>query len=238
MPAWGVKMSRSAILSSATAESGNRIFFQAHQLVNAGTRPHLQFRNSLRVLNLLAEDGLITAADRQTLDAAYRFLRMVEHRIQIVQEQQTHLLPAASRDCDVLARRCGFVSRQAFMAELSGHRQAVSEVFKDLFHSAAAEEQAVRPEVHVIFDRAADPDLVKDILEEKGFSNPDAAFASLQYLRDGDPHKRLTRRAAQPRKTGAAVDERTAGIAQPGSGVEQSESFLNVIRARDSFFAC
>ncbi len=213
-------------------------FIQAHQLVNAGTRPHLQFRNSLRVLNLLAEDGLITAADRQTLDAAYRFLRMVEHRIQIVQEQQTHLLPAASRDCDVLARRCGFVSRQAFMAELSGHRQAVSEVFKDLFHSAAAEEQAVRPEVHVIFDRAADPDLVKDILEEKGFSNPDAAFASLQYLRDGDPHKRLTRRGRRSlEKLAPLLMNELLESPNPDQALNNLESFLNVIRARDSFFA-
>jgi len=68
-------------------------FIQALQLVYAGKNPHLRERNSLKALSRLLEAGLITADDHCKLSDAYRFLRMVEHRIQVVQERQTHNLP-------------------------------------------------------------------------------------------------------------------------------------------------
>jgi len=213
-------------------------FIQAHQLVNGGTRPHLQFRNSLRVLNLLGKEGLVSAKDLETLRSAYRFLRTVEHRIQIVQEQQTHMLPVAERDCSVLARRCGFSGCDEFRDRLGRHRQAVSAIFKDLFHGADQEELQVRPEVQTIFDRSADPDLVKDILEENGFSNPDAAYETLQNLRDGDPHRRLTRRGRRSlEKLAPLLMDGLLESPNPDQALNNLEAFLSVIRARDSFFA-
>ncbi len=213
-------------------------FIQAHQLVNGGTRPHLQFRNSLRVLNLLGKEGLVSERDLEALSSAYRFLRTVEHRIQIVQEQQTHMLPVAQRDCTVLARRCGFSGCDEFRAQLARHRQEVSAIFKDLFHSADEDELQVRPEVQIIFDRSADPDLVKDILEEKGFSNPDAAYETLQHLRDGDPHKRLTRRGRRSlERLAPLLMNELLDSPNPDQALNNLEAFLSVIRARDSFFA-
>ena len=213
-------------------------FIQAHQLVNAGTRPHLQFRNSLRMLKILADDGLISSEDQQALDSAYRFLRTVEHRIQVVQEQQTHSLPATGHDCEILARRCGYSGCASFNVKLEEHRRAVSDIFKDLFHSAEDEEREVRPEVHVIFDRNADSDLVKDLLEEKGFSNPDAAYESLQLLRDGDPHKRLTRRGRRSlEKLAPLLMSELLDSPNPDQALNNLEAFLDGIRARNSFFA-
>ena len=213
-------------------------FIQAHQLINGGTRPHLQFRNSLRVLNLLAEEKLVTAKDLITLSEAYRFLRTVEHRIQIVQEQQTHMLPVAARECTVLARRCGFSDCREFQEQLKSHRLGVSAIFKDLFHSSEEEDLQVRPEVQVFFDPKADADLVKDILEANGFSNPDAAYQTLQNLRDGDPHKRLTRRGRRSlEKLAPLLMNELLESPNPDRALNNLELFLAVIRARDSFFA-
>ncbi|WP_321368588.1 bifunctional [glutamate--ammonia ligase]-adenylyl-L-tyrosine phosphorylase/[glutamate--ammonia-ligase] adenylyltransferase [uncultured Desulfuromusa sp.] len=213
-------------------------FIQTQQLVNAGTRPKLQQRNSLQMLQLLHEEELISEEDRQSLKDSYQFLRTVEHRIQIVQEQQTHSLPKNQRDRDVLARRCGFSGGEDFFAALEHQRQKVSSIFKDLFYSAEEEEQEVRPEVGFVFDRESDPDLVKDLLEEKGFTNPDAAYDSLLLLRDGEPDKRLTRRGRRcleklaPLLMGELLDS-----PNPDQALNNLESFLRAIRASSSFYS-
>ncbi len=213
-------------------------FIQAHQLINGGTRPQLQFRNSLRVLKLLAEENLVSSRDLKALQDAYRFLRTVEHRIQIVQEQQTHMLPVGERDCTVLARRCGFRDHQTFQTCLAEHRRAVSEIFKDLFHSSDEEDLHISPEVEIFFDETADPDLVKDFLAEKGFTNPDAAYDTLQNLRAGDPHKRLTRRGRRSlERIAPLLMNELLDSPNPDQALNNLENFLSVIRARDSFFA-
>ena len=213
-------------------------FIQAHQLVNGGTRPQLQFRNSLRVLKLLGEEQIISVAVVQKLSAAYRFLRTAEHRIQIVQEQQTHMLPVAEGDCTILARRCGFQTCREFQDQLAFHRQTVNDIFKDLFHSSDDEEYQVRPEVQMVLDTSSDPDLVKDLLEANGFGNPDAAYETLQNLRDGDPHKRLTRRGRRSlEKLAPLLLSELFETPNPDQALNNLEQFLAVIRARDSFFA-
>jgi len=213
-------------------------FIQALQLINAGKRPQLQQRNSLAMLQLLREAELITAEEQVLLSAAYRFLRTVEHRIQVVREQQTHSLPTRTEEILALARRCGFADRDSFLAELERYRNGVNAIFIDLFHSAEEEDFLARPEVNFIFDSESDPELVKDLLEEKGFSNPDGAYESLKMLRGGDPHKRLTRRGRRlldrlaPLLMGELLDS-----PNPDQALNNLETFIRSIRARTSFFA-
>ncbi|SHJ27948.1 glutamate-ammonia-ligase adenylyltransferase [Malonomonas rubra DSM 5091] len=213
-------------------------FIQAQQLVNAGTRPHLQYRNSLRMLQLLEQEELISKDEMLLLSDAYRFLRTVEHRIQIVQERQTHSLPTQPRELLTLARRSGFKDVESFNSELERHRQGVSEIFKDLFHSAEEEEIEVRPEVNFIFDSESDSDLVKDLLEEKGFKNPDAAYENLAWLRDGDPHKRLTERGRRCLdKLAPLLLSEILDSANPDQALNNLERFIKGIRARTSYFS-
>ena len=68
-------------------------FIQALQLVYAGKNPKLRERNSLKALDTLLAARLINDDDHCKLREAYRFLRSTEHRIQVVQERQTHNLP-------------------------------------------------------------------------------------------------------------------------------------------------
>ncbi|MBN1957338.1 MAG: bifunctional [glutamate--ammonia ligase]-adenylyl-L-tyrosine phosphorylase/[glutamate--ammonia-ligase] adenylyltransferase [Desulfuromonadales bacterium] len=244
-----MKQKINASLSRAQEGEGNlklghggireiEFFIQAQQLVNAGRKPRLQYRNSLRMLALLEEEGLIEAEDRQSLGDAYRFLRQVEHRIQIVQEQQTHTLPQDQRSLDVLARRCGFSETAAFLTSLATHRERVSAIFKDLFHTEEEQVDQIRPEVVFIFDPESDPDLVKDLLEEKGFANPNAAYDSLLMLRGDDPRKRLTRRGRRcldrlmPQLMTELLDS-----PNPDQALGNLEAFLRGIRARTSYFS-
>ena len=213
-------------------------FIQALQLVNAGSRPHLQQRNSLKTIELLRQEEMINTTEAQSLTDAYRFLRIVEHRIQMVQEQQTHSLPQDSRAMEVLARRCGCVDAVSFRAELDRHRQAVHAIFRDLFHSSDDEITEVLPEVAFILSHDSDSDLVKDILEEKGFVNPDAAYETLHLLRGDSPVRRMTRRSRRClEKLAPVLLGEMLNCANPDQALNNLDAFLDSIRARSYFFS-
>lgn len=214
-------------------------FIQALQLIYAGKNPALRERNSLRALELLQSQGLIKADDYVILHEAYIFLRTVEHRIQVVQERQTHHLPVRHEEVQALARRCGYVETAVFQQTLGDYRQAVAAIFSDLFHTREGEKrEEVRPEIAFLLDPAAESDLVKDLLAEKGFRNPDAGYESLLSLRDGPPHAHLTQRAhRQLQRIAPLLLQEVIDSPEPEMAMNNLERFLGVLRARATFYA-
>ncbi len=214
-------------------------FIQTLQLIYAGKNPALREKNSLRALDILRREGLIKAEEHRVLRAAYVFLRTVEHRIQVVQERQTHSLPEAQAERQTLARRCGFADAAAFERTLEGHREAVESIYRDLFYTTEEEiREEVRPEVAFLFDPAVDADLVKDLLEEKGFKNADGAYDSLLMLREGPPHSHLTQRARRHlERIAPLLLQEVIDSPEPDRALANLERFLGALRARATFYA-
>ncbi|MBE0598542.1 MAG: bifunctional [glutamate--ammonia ligase]-adenylyl-L-tyrosine phosphorylase/[glutamate--ammonia-ligase] adenylyltransferase, partial [Desulfuromonadales bacterium] len=214
-------------------------FIQALQLIYAGRNPALRTRNSLQALQLLQTQGLIKADDSHLLRDAYTFLRTVEHHIQVVQERQTHHLPTRPEELRCLARSCGFAESASFQQVLENYRQGVAAIYRDLFYTSEAETRDdVRPEVSFLLDRNADIDLAKDLLEEKGFRNPDAAYDGLLSLRDGPPHTHLTQRARrQLERIAPLLLQEVLDSPEPDMALINLERFLGVLRARATFYA-
>jgi glutamate-ammonia-ligase adenylyltransferase len=215
-------------------------FIQALQLINAGKNPHLRERNSLKALQLLCAEELITIEERDNLSEAYRFLRTTEHRIQVVNEQQTHNLPTRPEELTALARRCGFTHSDEFMAILQQHRENVTAIFRDLFYTSEEElPSQVSPEVVFLFDDNADPDLCMDILEEKGFSQPENAYESLTVLRQGGTKGYLTERARrQLDRIAPLLFQEVLHSPDPPMALANMEKFLQACRrARGTYYA-
>lgn len=215
-------------------------FIQALQLINAGKNRHLRERNSLRALQLLCAEALITVEERDNLTAAYRFLRTAEHRIQMVHEQQTHNLPTRPQELTALARRCGFTRADEFMADLQKHREKVTAVFRDLFYTSEEElPSQISPEVAFLFDTNADPDLCMDILEEKGFRPPESAYESLKVLRQGGSKSYLTERARrQLDRIAPLLFQEVLHSPDPRMALANMEKFLEACqRARGTYYA-
>jgi glutamate-ammonia-ligase adenylyltransferase len=214
-------------------------FIQALQLIYAGKIPALREKNSLQALDILRREGLIKEQERRTLSEAYIFLRTVEHRIQVVQERQTHNLPGREEEMEILGRRCGFAGAGPFRQVLARHRQGVEAIYRDLFYtSEEVIREEVRPEVAFLFDPAADADLAKDILEEKGFGNPDGAYESLLTLRDGPPHAHLTERARRLlERIAPLLMQEVLDSPEPDMALLNLERFLGALRARATFYA-
>ncbi|UFS72785.1 bifunctional [glutamate--ammonia ligase]-adenylyl-L-tyrosine phosphorylase/[glutamate--ammonia-ligase] adenylyltransferase [Geomonas sp. RF6] len=217
-------------------------FVQALQLVYAGRNKSLRVKNSLQALQKLKESGVVREADCTTLTDAYRFLRMVEHRIQVVQERQTHLLPKKMDELLALSRRCGFLrgdGLQRFSITLEEHRSAVSAIYGDLFHSRDEKiKEEVLPEVFFFFDRNADPELIKAMLAQRRFEHPEPAYQNLLVLRDGPPHQNLTAQGHRTREKIAPLFlQEIFASPDPDLALSNLERFLVAVRSRSSIYA-
>lgn len=106
---------------------------QSLQLLNAGRYPFLQTHSTEQALGLLARYGLMEASDAARLGETYWFLRRTEHRLQIREEEQTHLLPQDPAEFAAISASLGFGSAADFRAALKakcGHAHAL---YADLF---------------------------------------------------------------------------------------------------------
>lgn len=112
---------------------------QLLQVVRGGQFPELRTRPTLAALQRLTRAGLMPAEKMQALAAAYEFLRRVEHRIQYLDDQQTHILPSRDDDLLWIAQTMGFADACGFLHALDGHREAVAQEFDTLLGTSSGQ---------------------------------------------------------------------------------------------------
>ena len=105
---------------------------QLLQVVRGGQFPELRTRPTLDALQRVAKAGLMPQATADALARAYVFLRQVEHRIQYLDDQQTHVLPTADEDLAWIASTLGYANVCAFLTDLDAHRELVAQEFDTL----------------------------------------------------------------------------------------------------------
>ena len=105
---------------------------QLLQVVRGGQFPELRCRPTLEALQRLARAGLMPQETADALARAYEFLRRVEHRIQYLDDQQTHVLPTRDDDLAWIAQSMGYRDCCAFLHELDAHRELVAQEFDTL----------------------------------------------------------------------------------------------------------
>ena len=108
-------------------------FAQTQQLIAGGRHPELRVRPTLAALNILASSNWITFEACNELAVAYEFLRRVEHRLQMVADEQTHALPEEPEAVERFAHFFGYQSREAFARDLLGHLNIVQGHYGKLF---------------------------------------------------------------------------------------------------------
>jgi glutamate-ammonia-ligase adenylyltransferase len=105
---------------------------QLLQVVRGGHFPELRTRPTLQALQRLSQANLMPAATADALAKAYVFLRQVEHRIQYLDDQQTHVLPTNDDDLNWMALTLGFGDVCDFLSQLDSHRELVAQEFDRL----------------------------------------------------------------------------------------------------------
>jgi len=152
-------------------------FAQTQQLIAGGRHAELRVRPTLDALEVLATSLWITFQARDELSAAYKFLRRVEHRLQMVADEQTHSLPGEAEAVERFARFLGYDGRAAFAEDLLGHLNIVQGHYSKLFEGDPAG-TAKLPAV----DFAAGPEdqrLLKH-LDTLGFEDPGAVAQTIK----------------------------------------------------------
>jgi glutamate-ammonia-ligase adenylyltransferase len=105
---------------------------QLLQVVRGGQFPELRTRPTLDALPRLCRAGLMPQASADALAEAYRFLRRVEHRIQYLDDQQTHVMPMRDDDLAWMAATMGCANVCEFLHTLDAHRELVAQEFDTL----------------------------------------------------------------------------------------------------------
>ncbi len=111
---------------------------QLLQVVRGGQFPELRRRPTLDALKRLARAQLMPQDTADALGEAYVFLRRVEHRVQYLDDQQTHTLPTRDDDLDWLAASMGCANLCEFLHTLDAHRETVAQEFDTLLGGAGA----------------------------------------------------------------------------------------------------
>ncbi len=105
---------------------------QLLQVVRGGQYPDLRTRPTVSALQRLVQAGLMPQSSATGLSEAYLFLRQVEHRIQYLDDQQTHVLPTEESDLLWIAQSMGLADSSALLRELDRHREMVAQEFDAL----------------------------------------------------------------------------------------------------------
>jgi glutamate-ammonia-ligase adenylyltransferase len=152
-------------------------YAQTHQLIHGGRNPSLRLRGTRATLDALAEAGIIAAEDARLLGESYDRLRTLEHRLQMVDDQQTHRLPVDWAAIDAVARLDGVEDSDALLAEITEITQAVGERYDALI--AASDGDTSAPAL------AASGDALTEELTRLGFADPGALVERIEGWRSG-----------------------------------------------------
>ncbi|HZI97109.1 MAG TPA: bifunctional [glutamine synthetase] adenylyltransferase/[glutamine synthetase]-adenylyl-L-tyrosine phosphorylase [Actinomycetales bacterium] len=160
---------------------------QLLQLVHGRTDSTLRAANTFEALAVLSERGYVGRDDAAALDTAYRFLRVLEHRVQLYRMRRTHVLPTADDDLRRLARASGLEGTGHLEKRWRETRVEVRRLHERLFYRPllAAAARLSTDEVRLT------PDAARVRLQALGYRDPAGALRHIQSLTDG-----VSRRAA------------------------------------------
>lgn len=155
-------------------------FSQALQLIYAGREPLLRERNVIKILHRLFQKGLIGGDDYGILSGNYRYLRTLEHRLQQVNDLQTHTLPVGDAELEGLSRKMGYASKSQFTEDLEKRRTQVRTIYDSLF-AARKEEPSTG---HTLFDEEFSDTELKEFLSGAGLKDIGKALRNIRSIRD------------------------------------------------------
>lgn len=207
---------------------------QVFQLIRGGRDPALQIRPTLKVLPLLVERRLLPEESVRELVEAYEFLRRLEHRLQYINDAQTHMLPTSEEDRRLIALSMGFSGWNDFLAILNPYRQRVARHFEAIFSDP---EEGTHALAGLWFEQSEANDALES-LSELGFRQPKAMLERLRSFRQSAKYQQLP---AQNRERLDALGPRliaaSAATKTPDATWQRGLDFFETISRRGAYLA-
>jgi glutamate-ammonia-ligase adenylyltransferase len=191
---------------------------QTLQLLHGAKHPFLQERSTLKTLDALEQLQTLPPEHLQSLRDAYIFLRAVEHRLQIQNEQQIHTLPSRSESWLPIAWTLGYPTVKPFAEALRAHTSTVRSIFDRLLKTKTENRVRQKPKL-------------------EGFNDPDGAAKTLAALRDGPSNVHV---APRTRKLYAKLEPELlrwcGGVADPDAALNRFVRFVDGYGIRGLLF--
>jgi glutamate-ammonia-ligase adenylyltransferase len=209
-------------------------FAQTQQLIWGGRDPSLRQPGTIAAIRALVAAGRVAPAAAEELIEAYRFLREVEHRLQMVEDRQTQTLPPDGPELDAIATFLGYDSTGDFAAELLLRLGRVQDHYADLFE----ESPSLGGPGNLVFTGAEnDPETVRT-LQKMGFADG----AAVSNVVRGWHHGRYrAMRSARARELLTELMphllQALAGTRQPGTAFAKFDEFLAGLPAGVQLFS-
>ena len=158
------------------------------QLLNGGDLPQIRTANTLEAMTRLEQGGCLTGQERMLLGENYNFLRKIEHRLQILFDLQTHMMPADDAELRKLALRMGYEDlpqRPALESFLADYREKTSlnrKILDHLLHDAFIDDEHTEAEADLVLDPDPQPELIASVLSKYHFRDVTQAYRNLMAL--------------------------------------------------------
>jgi glutamate-ammonia-ligase adenylyltransferase len=152
---------------------------QVFQLIRGGREPALRERSTRKTLRLLAERELLPLDTVEKLLDAYTFLRNLEHRLQYLEDAQTHTLPASAEDRQTVARMMGMADEATLLARLDEQRAFVAAQFDAIFADKADKGGAEQVDPAGSMSDPENSEAIAQQLASLGFDDPQGAATRL-----------------------------------------------------------
>ena len=207
---------------------------QVFQLIRGGRDGILQIRPTLSVLPLLVDRHLLPAESVQELIDAYHFLRRLEHRLQYVNDAQTHMLPSSETERMQIARSMDFHDWAAFAPVLEAHRQRVAHHFEAIFSDP---EEGTHALAGLWFEQIDGEDALEAV-SGLGFRQAKHMLERLRSFRQSAKYQQLP---AQNRERldmlGPRLIEAAAATPSPDATWQRGLDFLETVSRRGAYLA-
>jgi glutamate-ammonia-ligase adenylyltransferase len=212
-------------------------FVQTQQLIAGGRQPDLRVPETLTALDRLEARGWISPPTAAEMAEAYRFLRSIEHRLQMLDDEQTHSLPSRPEKFEQVARFSGYENGAAFAKAVRRRLETVQTHYAALFEHVPALSRSAAPGSLVFTGDSDDPETVKT-LAEMGFSSPSSVIGTVKSWHHGRyPAMRTARARENLTEFQPHLLEALSHTAQPDLALATFDRFLAELPAGLQLFA-
>jgi len=212
---------------------------QSFQLIRGGRDRNLQQRSILKVLPLLVKNGQLTAQGLKELETAYDFLRRTEHRIQMIADQQSHLLPTGEVDRARVAFGMGFSAWEEFHPVLLKHMRKVHDHFSQVFTSSESKAPTTEAEADLVgvWRALVEDEQARQILATHGYEQPEEALRLLNELRGGRAYVAFSSAGRERMDRLLPLLVAAAGLTEdPNTALTRLVKLVETIGRRSSYF--
>src|SRR5262245_34656417 len=200
-------------------------FVQTQQLIAGGRQRELRIPQTIEALDALAARGWIKPEVRDELRDCYRFLRGIEHRLQMIRDEQTHEVPEGADELLSFARFAGYPSVAAFADALIPRLEAVQRHYAALFEDMP---ELTRGTANMVFAGARDDPQTLAALSEMGYSQPEQVVDIIRGWHHGRyPAVRSAKARERLTEVQAVLVEALAATANPDAAFASFDRFLS-----------